>query len=264
VLFLPIAVDLPQWRPALVTLLLVAINVAVFGYMLSLVEIGRCELFTTGRPAAGNCEALYVALGAQEPITAAFRDRFALVAARLFGHTPVPRDALPPWVTLFTCAFLHGSLLHLFGNMLFLWVFGSKVEGALGAVRFLLLYLLCAAAAGVAQAAMMRNATVPMIGASGAVFGVLAAFLVLFPRAMVAMFVWIFVMLRTISVPAWWWIAFFMAAQLLNAASRRPDVPGVAYWAHLGGFGAGIALLLVIFPGWLETRRERLRAGAWR
>ncbi len=165
-----------------------------------------------------------------------------VIPAVLTGHAELRPDLaiVPVWATLLTSMFLHGGLLHLFGNMLFLAIFGDNIEDAMGHLRFLLFYLICGVAAALTHVVVAPEAPQPMIGASGAVSGVLGAYLVLYPRAWVTiLLVWL-----PLVVPAWillgLWFGFQVLAALGGAAA------GVAWWAHVGGFIAG-AVLVVVF-----------------
>jgi len=175
---------------------------------------------------------------------------FGMVPAVLFGSANLPAAlrAVPSPATLVTSMFLHGGWAHLLGNMLYLWIFGKGVESALGPVRFLAFYLICGIAAGLTQSAVNPSAEVPMIGASGAIAGILGAYLVLHPRANVTVFVWIFVFIRLIALPATILLGIWFALQLLSALAMEPGEPGVAFWAHVGGFLVGVALVLAFRP----------------
>jgi membrane associated rhomboid family serine protease len=173
-----------------------------------------------------------------------------MIPAVLFGYAELPRGVqmIPPWATLFTSMFLHGGLLHLGGNMLFLWIFGNNIEDLLGRGRFLLLYLASGAAAALAQALADPMSQVPMIGASGAVAGVLGAYLITYPRANVHVFMWIIIFFWIVTVPAWIMLGFWFVMQLLSGLGTERGEPGVAFWAHVGGFIAGILLYLMLRP----------------
>ncbi len=164
-----------------------------------------------------------------------------------------PRDLVPPPFTILTSMFLHGGLIHIAGNMLFLWIFGNNVEDVLGRARFLLFYLACGIAAALAQvsvAAMGDDRAallVPMVGASGAIAGILAAYMVLFPRARVLTLVPIFFIIRLIYVPAAFFIGLWFVLQLLNAFVGS-EASGVAFAAHVGGFVAGWILVKLMGP----------------
>jgi membrane associated rhomboid family serine protease len=174
--------------------------------------------------------------------------QFGMIPAVLFGGREVPYGlaAIPPWATIFTSMFLHGGWLHLGSNMLFLWIFGNNVEDLLGRARFLLLYLSSGVAAALVQAISAKHSLVPMVGASGAVAGVLGAYLVTYPRANVHVFVWIVLFFWIVTVPAWLLLGFWFAMQLFSGLLAGTAEPGVAFWAHVGGFAAGILLFLLI------------------
>jgi membrane associated rhomboid family serine protease len=155
------------------------------------------------------------------------------------------------WYTLVTSMFLHGGWWHLVGNGLFLWVFGNNVEDRMGRARFLVFYLVCGLAAAALQIAVRPDSPVPMVGASGAIAGVLGAYLVLFPRARVQVLVPLFIVWPILTLPAWamllWWIGFQILAALPELATVAPRVSsGVAVFAHVGGFFCG-ALLVKLF-----------------
>ena len=147
---------------------------------------------------------------------------------------------LPPVLTLFTSMYLHGSLMHLLGNMLFLWVFGDNIEDSMGHVRFLFFYLLCGAVAGLSHFAAQPLSDIPMVGASGAISGVLAAYLVLHPRARILIPIVFF----PVRLPAFLLLAGWFAFQIY-AVIADSGFGNVAWWAHIGGFVAG---LILVFP----------------
>ena len=171
--------------------------------------------------------------------------QLGFVPALLFGEATFGADGglIPAWTTLFTSMFLHGSsFMHLGGNMLYLWIFGNNIEDVMGHGRFLAFYLICGLAAAMAQALPDMGSTVPMIGASGAISGVLGAYLLLFPKAKVQVIIPIgFFMMRTI--PAGWLLGIWIAFQVISGLSQGIAGGGVAWWAHVGGFVAGMALV---------------------
>ncbi len=167
------------------------------------------------------------------------------------------RDVVPPPFTVFTSMFLHGGIFHLGFNMLSLWIFGNNVEDALGRVRFILFYLLAGIAAALAQtfaSAASGDVLVPMVGASGAIAGVLAGYLVLFPRSRILTAVIIVFFIRLIYLPARFFILAWFALQILSAVFG--GAPGVAFFAHIGGFVTGFLLVRVIGrrPTWRARR----------
>jgi membrane associated rhomboid family serine protease len=186
-------------------------------------------------------------LGQDQEIVA---HQFGMIPAVLFGYRQLAPEiaVVPPWATVFTSMFLHAGWLHLGGNMLFLWIFGNNVEDLLGRGRYLLLYLGSGTAAALAQALSAAHSTIPMIGASGAIAGVLGAYLLTYPRANVHCFVWIVIFFWIVTVPAWILLGLWFAMQLVSGLATGPDAPGVAFWAHVGGFSTGIVLYLVLRP----------------
>ena len=174
---------------------------------------------------------------------------FALVPSELFhvriwgGTAPAPNQLLqvPEGLTLLTYQFLHGDVLHLLSNMLFLWVFGDNVEDAMGHVKFLAFFLLCGIAGGLAHALMLPTSRLPLIGASGAVAGVIAAYLILHPRVRVWVLAFRFIPLR---ISAAWVLGVWVVTQLVMIAIAPFDQ--VAWWAHVGGMVAGGVLVLVM------------------
>jgi membrane associated rhomboid family serine protease len=175
---------------------------------------------------------------------------YGMIPAELFGLWRPPRmfQVLPPWATIFTSMFLHGGWFHLIGNMLYLWIFGNNVEDVLGRGRYLLLYLCCGAVAALTQAAVSPASHIPMVGASGAIAGVLGAYLLLHPAANVRCFVWIVIFFRLVNVPAWAMLGLWFTMQLVSGLAAAPGRPGVAFWAHVGGFVSGLVLVIVLRP----------------
>jgi hypothetical protein len=174
----------------------------------------------------------------------------------------VPQKWLPPRETAglplsqlvlpyFSSLFLHGGWFHLFGNMWWLWIFGDNVEDHLGHVRFLLFYLAAGLLAGVTHTVFNLNATLPAVGASGAVAGVLGAYLVLFPHARIQTLVPFFLYYEVVELPALIVLSFWFLMQFLSGAAAiavTSAAGGVAWWAHIGGFLAGIGLLFLLEP----------------
>jgi len=175
---------------------------------------------------------------------------YAVVPAQLYDWWKSPDGVSEP-VTVFTAAFLHGGWLHLAGNMLFLWVFGDNVEDALGHVLYLLFYLLSAAGAAAVEVAFDTDSIVPVVGASGAIAGVLGGYLVLYPRARVGVVVPLLFFLGAIPVPAFLLILAWFALQLVTGVMTIGDTSvssGIAVWAHVGGFVTGLAIMLLARP----------------
>jgi len=208
----PIRDHNPSGRVPLVTLALIAVNAAVFlAYWLGLA------------PAA--------------------------VDRLLFDWGLVPGRLMQTgdWVTVISSMFLHGGWMHLLGNMLFLWIFGDNLEELMGGARFLLFYLASGIAAAALQVAADPGSGLPMVGASGAIAGVMGGYLLLYPRARVDVLFIFVIFFRIVPVPAWIVLGIWFALQLLGGFSTPSDMGGVAYWAHAGGFAAGLALAVPYF-----------------
>lgn len=182
--------------------------------------------------------------------------------ASLFGYRAIaPGFVTPPAIeTIFTSMFLHGSILHIAGNMLYLWIFGNNVEDAMGHFRFVLFYLVCGIAAALLLAYVDPTSRLPMVGASGAISGVLAAYVLLFPRARVTVIVPLGIIFYPFTVSAFWVVGFWFVLQLVSAAFSNANQPGVAWWAHVGGFAAGLLLTPILksadFPLFGRVRRR--------
>jgi len=163
----------------------------------------------------------------------------------------------PAYATVLTSMFLHGGWFHLIGNMWFLWIFGNNVEDAMGHGRFVAFYLLCGLAAAATQVAASAHSAVPMIGASGAISGVLGAYLILFPRVRVHTLIFLGFFVTTIALPAYLMLLYWFLLQLLGGLPSLAGVQGggVAFFAHIGGFASGVALVKVFM------RRDFRRAG---
>jgi membrane associated rhomboid family serine protease len=169
------------------------------------------------------------------------------------GAIPVEMLALQPmesgpcregglvWSALFTSMFLHGGWFHLIGNLWFLWIFGNNVEDAMGRGRFVVFYLMVGGVAALAHVVAEPSSSLPMVGASGAISGIMGAYLVLYPRARVKTLLVLVIFFTVIELPAFVYLAYWFALQLLSSATG--DVSGVAFWAHIGGFVAGVLLV---------------------
>lgn len=218
---IPLYDDNPTKRIPIVTYTLIAICIAVFVWQnYSLTDSQSTELMF----------------------------RLGFIPATFFDLTGVNQQILairdlPEELTIFSSMFLHGDILHLGGNMLYLWVFGNNVEDSMGRLRYLVFYLLCGVAAALAQGFMEQNSSIPMIGASGAISGVLGGYILLHPRATVFTLIPLGVILTTVRLPAMVVLGLYIVLQVIQAALTQPGEPGVAWWAHVGGFAAGIVLI---------------------
>ncbi len=170
---------------------------------------------------------------------------YGFVPAAFFGPGPTGsfEGKLWEWATIYTSMFSHGDVLHLLGNMLFLYLFGNNVEDAMGKVRFFLFYLTCGTAATLAQGFMAPDSNVPLVGASGAISGVIAGYLLLYPRANVRVFYWLFLFVGTLFIPAWAILGLWVVEQIIALPESMKTAGGVAVMAHLGGFAAGLVLI---------------------
>ena len=211
--------------------------------------------------------------GAMGPVTRSVC-QFGLIPGALLGSAP-PGTTVPlgngvtcvltdaTWRTVITSMFMHGGWLHVLGNMWFLWVFGNNIEDSMGHVRFVLFYLLCGIVAAATQTLVSPGSLVPMVGASGAISGVMGAYILLYPRVRVHTLVTLGFFVTTIALPAYVMLGYWFVYQLLlgtvGALSRLEG--GVAFWAHVGGFVAGVVLIkLFANPSFLVRRQ----VGTWR
>ncbi|WP_448202888.1 rhomboid family intramembrane serine protease [Azospirillum sp. sgz302134] len=217
--FIPLYDDNPTRRTPVVTIGVIVLCVLVYLWQASL-----------GRP--GGELAVY---------------SFGVIPAVLFGHAelPEPLRVIPPWLSIVTSMFMHGGFLHLAGNMLYFWIFGNNVEDSMGRVRFVVFYLLCGTAAALTQSIAHPTSEIPMLGASGAIGGVLGAYLVLHPRANVGVLFWFIIIVRIITVPAVLVLGVWFAGQILSGVTTptSDEGGGVAFWAHVGGFVTGAVLI---------------------
>ncbi len=209
----------PTRRFPIATLTLIGINVAVFVFELMLDSVGVLDRFILA---------------------------FSVVPYELtHGVDLPPTIPIPVQLTIFTSMFMHGGFFHLAGNMLYLWIFGNNVEDNMGHGRFLVFYLLCGIAAALAQTAVSMNSRVPLLGASGAIAGVLGAYLLMFPNAQVETLLFFGWFIRIVRLPAVlvlsWWIVIQFFQGLLSLGI--PAAGGVAWFAHIGGFIAGVILV---------------------
>jgi membrane associated rhomboid family serine protease len=172
-------------------------------------------------------------------------------------------QAEPQYFTVLTSMFLHGGWFHLIGNMVFFWVFGNNIEDAMGHGRFVVFYLLCGAAAAATQIAISPSSAIPMVGASGAISGVLGAYLLLYPRVRVHTLIFLGVFVTTVALPAYVMLGYWILLQLLGGlpALAGMESGGVAFWAHIGGFVAGLVLISLFVK---RENVERRPARAYR
>ncbi len=241
----PIADDNPTHTSPIVTWFMIAACVAIFAWQSSL---------------PGNAvETVFLTYGA--------------IPANIFGASTGVVPAFPPEITLVSSQFLHGGLMHLGGNMLYLYIFGDNIEAALGHLKFLVFYLIAGVVAALTHGVLAQGSGIPLIGASGAISGVLGAYLLLYPHARVRI---LFLPLpipffKIFAVPAIIVLGIWFAIQFVSAAYSSPEGGGVAFWAHVGGFVAGMALLPFFkrrdVPYWQSPSAEvidaRRSSGPW-
>ena len=183
---------------------------------------------------------------------------------------PCPLGGLT-WQALFSSMFLHGSWMHLVGNMWFLWIFGNNIEDSMGHLRFLVFYVLTGLLAALAHVLSDPGSMIPMVGASGAISAIMGAYLVLYPRARVFTLFILIIFVRVIPLPAWVILGYWMLIQVASSAFSPQGAGGVAYAAHIGGFVAGLALipvfrnpkLVAAKRGGVKLSREELHGSGW-
>ncbi|MDE0265119.1 MAG: rhomboid family intramembrane serine protease [Bryobacterales bacterium] len=212
----------PRRRTPFVAWTLVLVNVAVFVYQYFVLD----------------------SLRAQTVFLASFAAVPADIGAAVLGQESLVGGLMP----LMTSMFLHGGFMHLLGNMWFLWIFGDNIEDELGHAKFLLFYLACGVLATLAHFAAEPSSTVPLVGASGAIAGVMGAYLMRFPRSRVIVLLPLLVFWTTVQLPAFVMLLYWFAIQLLNGTAASSG-GGVAWWAHVGGFAIGAALALCLTRG---------------
>ncbi len=201
--------------------------------LFTIIFIAACVLVFLWQASLGK-QGYAVAVYALGVIPAVLLDKVVL---------PAELAVIPAGMTIFTSMFLHGGFMHLAGNMLYLWIFGNNVEDAMGHGRFIVFYLLCGVAAVFGQVLQNPDSHIPMIGASGAISGVLGAYLLLYPHARVLVVIPLGFFLQLIRLPALWVLGLWFVLQLINSAMTSSEGGGVAWYAHIGGFIAGMVLI---------------------
>ncbi|MEW6087291.1 MAG: rhomboid family intramembrane serine protease [bacterium] len=203
------------------TILLILLNTAVFFYEMSLgIENARI-----------------------------FINKMGLIPSELLrGRHLLVKSPVPVQLNIITSIFLHGSLMHLLGNMLYLWIFGNNIEDYLGHAKFLIFYFACGILATITHTVVNINSNVPIVGASGAISGILGAYLLLYPRAKILVLVPIFIFIQFIKIPAIVVIGFWIVFQFLNGITSLGvgEPQGIAWFAHIGGFAVGIVLIRML------------------
>lgn len=216
---IPLRDDNPASKPPIVTVVFIVSCVLVFLYQISLAE----------------------------QVQQAFVMAFGAIPAVIIGGKQLHTELalIPPATTLLSSMFLHGGWMHLIGNMLYLWIFGDNVEDVMGHTRFIVFYIVCGIAAALAHAIPNADSAIPMIGASGAISGVLGAYLLLYPHAKVSVLIPLGFYSQIIRMPAMFVLGFWFIFQLISSAITTKTGGGVAWGAHIGGFAAGMMLIPV-------------------
>ncbi len=215
---IPLKDNIPSRRFSFINYLLIAINTAVFILELKVASYGLLENFIFN---------------------------YGIVPKRFFSIFPVD------WHTIFSAMFLHGGWMHFLGNMLFLYIFGDNVEDKLGHIIYLIFYIFCGIVAAILQIVFSFNSSVPMIGASGAIGGVLGAYFLLYPNARILTLVFFGFFSRIVAIPAFFYLGFWFIMQLMSGTfsltAGTNQAGGIAFWAHIGGFLAGVFWILFFY-----------------
>lgn len=194
----------------------------------------------------GICVAVFVFQITRDPqAQQSFIYALGVIPAVIFGENSLPPELVwvPAYATVFTSMFLHGGWMHLIGNMLYLWVFGNNIEACMGHFKFIVFYLICGVGAFLAQGLPDPDSAIPMIGASGAISGVLGAYLLLYPKTQVTVVIPIFIILKTVRIPALVVLGVWFIMQLVSQWNAGDQQGGVAFGAHIGGFVVGMLLI---------------------
>ncbi len=239
-MFLPLKDINPTRRRPVVTISLIVINILVFLYQMAQGQAGL--------------HAIAASLGATPFEITHMTDLVGRMGYHIV-HYPGPK---PIFLTLFTSMFLHGSILHLGGNMLYLWIFGNNIEDILGPVKFILFYFICGLAAHALHIASDPSSIIPTVGASGAIAGILGAYLIAYPRARILTLMFLFIFIRLTVLPAFVIIVFWFVIQLISGLTSLGGLAtgGIAWFAHIGGFLAGIALIYAMAGGTIQWLRR--------
>ncbi len=228
---IPLRDNIPSHRTPVVTVGLIAANILVYVSQLMLPRLEAVQ----------------------------FIHLYGLIPLEISGGYLLVPHPVPLYATVFTSMFVHGGLFHLGGNMLYLWIFGDNVEDRIGRLKFLVFYLLSGLAAAAAQIWTDPVSKIPMVGASGAISGVLGAYLFLFPHARVLTFIPLGFFYRLVEIPAVIVLGFWIIVQVLNGVGTLGvQVGGVAWFAHIGGFVAGLGMVVLLSGGrkWLHWRNR--------
>ena len=206
----------------------------------------------------GICILVFLAqLGSQSYKTGQLFYSYGLIPSVLMGHDQLPMDlyVVPAYLTIFSSMFMHGGFMHIIGNMLYMWIFADNIEDDLGPSRFVIFYLLCGVGAAMAQVLIDTNSQVPMVGASGAIGGVLGGYLINHPKAKVLVLIPFGFFSQLIKIKALYVLGFWFILQFISSGG------GVAYAAHIGGFVSG--MILILFFNKKSKRTTKVIKGPW-
>jgi membrane associated rhomboid family serine protease len=218
---------------------------------------------TSGKPLItyfiiGLCTLIFlIQLSSQSYKTGQLFYSYGLIPSVLMGNNELPMDlyAIPGWLTIFTSMFMHGGFMHLIGNMLYMWIFADNIEDNLGSQKFLVFYILSGVGAAMTQVFMDTNSQIPMVGASGAIGGVLGAYLINHPNAKVLVLIPFGFFSQLIKIKALYVLGFWFILQFISSGG------GVAYAAHIGGFVSGI--ILILFFNKKDNKKNKITKGPW-
>jgi len=224
---------------------------------------------TSGKPTVtyfiiGICILVFfMQLGSQTYRTGQLFYSYGLIPSVLMGHDQLPMDlyVVPAYLTIFSSMFMHGGFMHLIGNMLYMWIFADNIEDDLGSRNFIIFYLLSGIGAAMAQVLMDTHSQIPMIGASGAIGGVLGAYLINYPNAKVLVLIPFGFFSQLIKIKALYVLGFWFVLQFINSSMMSSQEGGVAYAAHIGGFVSG--MILILFFNKKIKRKTKVIKGPW-
>ena len=209
------------------------------------------------------CVAVFLMqLGLQSYKTGQLFYSYGLIPSVLMGHDQLPMDlyAVPAYATIFTSMFMHGGFMHLIGNMLYMWIFADNIEDSLGQTKFIIFYLLSGTGAAMAQVLMNTHSQIPMVGASGAIGGILGAYLINHPNAKVLVLIPFGFFSQLIKIRALYVLGFWFVLQFINSSLMSSEGGGVAYAAHIGGFVTGMILILFFNK---KKAKSKIIKGPW-
>ena len=224
---------------------------------------------TSGRPIItyfliSICVVIFLMqLGSESYRTGQLFYSYGLIPSVLMGNDQLPMDlyAIPAYMTIFSSMFMHGGFMHLIGNMLYMWIFADNIEDSLGSKNFIIFYLLSGIGAAMAQVLMDTHSQIPMVGASGAIGGVLGAYLINYPKAKVLVLIPFGFFSQLIKIRALYVLGFWFVLQFINSSMTSSQGGGVAYAAHIGGFVSG--MILILFFNKITKRKIKVIKGPW-